>query len=67
MLKCCCTDRLENNFVEACGVVAGALVRGSQVQTPLQSACRCVPETRHPKLLLWGLSTVLSMDKASNK
>ena len=34
---------------------------GEQVQTPLQSACRCVPETLHPKLLLRGLSTVLSM------
>ena len=31
------------------------------VQTPLQSACRCVPETLHPKVLLWGLPTVLSM------
>ena len=36
-------------------------IRGAQVQTPLQSACRSVPETLHPKVLLWRLPTVLSM------
>ena len=25
------------------GLCVGVLIRGSQVQTPLQSACRCVP------------------------
>ena len=29
--------------MEACGAVGRALVLGSQVQTPLQSACRCIP------------------------
>ncbi|XP_033938432.2 ankyrin repeat and SOCS box protein 14-like [Pseudochaenichthys georgianus] len=58
-------DTMVTDFIITGGVwgselSVGVRIRGSQVQTPLQSACRCVPETLHPKLL-WGLSTVLSV------
>ena len=45
-----CVFNVRHDDTEACGAV------GAQVQTPLQSACRCVPEDTSPQIAPVGIA-----------
>ena len=64
-VKCVIKSVCEQYYQEACGAVACELVFGSGGHRfkphCSQHVVVSLGKTLHPKLLLWGLSTVLSM------